>query len=269
MDTKELEKKWHDDYYQRRGTSEYPSTLEEFREQFVRVHLTPFHSGGWSWWADIRVELMGGIGDLSGKRVLDYGCGCGELGVYLTSLGAEVYGFDLSAEGVKIARQTAARYHLRASFEPMDAESLGYHDNTFDFVVGFGVLHHVIKYRNASTELHRVLTPGGLAVFAETLWDNPFINFARRFTTEEDDAGDAKLTHASIREFAGCFSHFEVKERHFLYMLKRLSRVPIRDLSRPLRSRPIWKAVKRLDELLLRIPPLRSWCGEVIITLRK
>jgi len=269
MDIKELEKKWHDDYYQRRGTSENPPTFEEFREQFMRVHLTPFHLGGWSWWSDVRDELMEEIGDVSGKRVLDYGCGSGELGIYLTSLGGEVYGFDLSAEGVKAARQAAASYRLRASFEAMDAESLGYRDNSFDLVVGFGVLHHVIKYRNASSELHRVLAPGGLAVFAETLWDNPFINFVRRFTKVEDDAGDAKLTHASIREFARSFSHLEVKKRHFFYMLKRFSTLPVRDLSRPLQPRPMWRAVKRMDEILLKISPLQNWCGEAIVSFRK
>jgi 2-polyprenyl-3-methyl-5-hydroxy-6-metoxy-1,4-benzoquinol methylase len=114
-------------------------------------------------------------GDVNDLSVLDYGCGSGQLGIYLAMLGAEVSGFDLSPLGIDIAIWAASRYGLSCSFKAMDAEKLEYPDPCFDPVVGFGVLHHVIKHRQSAYHLARVLRPGDRAVFHETLWDNPVI----------------------------------------------------------------------------------------------
>ena len=121
----------------------------------------------------------------------------------------------------------------------MDAEELRYADNSFDLAVGFGVLHHVIKYPRAGSQLSRVLSPGGRAVFHETLWDNPLINLARRFTGEHADAGDAHLTDKNIREFFRDFGQVRLEKRHLLYMLKRLAKLPPPDLNAPPRPAPI------------------------------
>ena len=65
-----------------------------FASFFVHHHLTPFCDGGGSWWTDARREMVDAIGDVRGKRVLDYACGFGMLGVYLSSSGADVCGFE-------------------------------------------------------------------------------------------------------------------------------------------------------------------------------
>jgi 2-polyprenyl-3-methyl-5-hydroxy-6-metoxy-1,4-benzoquinol methylase len=265
---KEAEREWHDVYYKTHALEAYPETPEEFMRQFQRVELTPFCEGGWSWWADPRKEALETVGDVRGLRVLDYGCGFGRLGMYLALCGAQVWGFDLSGEAVITANQVARRYGLSAQFEQMDAEDLRYADRSFDLVIGFGVLHHVIKYPRAGSQLFRVLAPGGRAVFHETLWDNPLINFARRFTSEHADAGDAHLTDKYIREFCRDFSQVRLEKRHLLYMLKRLAKLPYSELGAPINPRPFWRAVKLLDTQILRFPPLRRYCGEVIIYLR-
>ena len=269
IDQKRSEMEWHDNFYSQLGISEYPKDRDAFLRYFERVHLVPYEEGGWSWWGDIRKEIMAEVGNPTGKRVLDYGCGSGSLGMYLALLGANVIGFDLSSEGIKIAQRAAIQYQVSARFDQMDAENLTYPDESFDLIIGFGVLHHVIKYSGASEHLRRILAPGGMAIFAETLWDNPAINICRRFTVTDDDAGDAKLTEASIQRFALGFPKVELRKRHLLYLLKRLSGLPIRDVSRPLKPRPLWQFIHRFDELILRIPGLRSMCGEVIVILRK
>ena len=246
----------------------YPETREEFITLFKRVELTPFCDGGWSWWADPRKEALDMVGDVSGLRILDYGCGFGRLGNYLALCGAQVRGFDLSKMAIETANQAARRYRLSAQFEQMDAEDLRYPDASFDLVIGFGVLHHVVKYPRAGSRLQRVLAPGGRAVFHETLWDNPLINFARWFTGEHADAGDAHLTDRNIREFCGEFSQVRLEKRHLLYMLKRLAKPPRLDLGMPVTPRPFWRLVKLLDTQILRFPQLRRYCGEVIIYLR-
>jgi len=163
----------------------------------------------------------------------------------------------------------ARRYGLSAQFDQADAEDLPYPDDTFDLVIGFGVIHHVIKYQRASSQLKRILRPGGKAIFIETLWDNPAINLVRRFTTEDEEAGDAHLTQANIREFARGFTECRLEKRHLLYMLKRLAKVPERNMADSIKPRPFWLVVKRLDDLLLSFRPLRQYCGEVTIYLQK
>jgi len=268
-DAKDAEREWHDAFYRTRARADYPEAVTEFQEKFKRVEITPFCEGGWSWWADPRKEVLQSLGDISARRILDYGCGSGALGMYLSLCGAQVWGFDLSGEAIAVANKVASQYQVSAKFEQADAEDLHYADNFFDLVIGFGVLHHVVKYPRARSELRRVMKPGAQAVFSESLWDNPVINLARRFTTEDEEAGDTPLTEANIRQFAQDFSECRLEKRHLLYMSKRLTKLPERNLANPVRRRPFWMFVKSLDRILLRFPPLRRYCGEVIISLTK
>jgi 2-polyprenyl-3-methyl-5-hydroxy-6-metoxy-1,4-benzoquinol methylase len=266
---REAERQWHDAYYRSHENVAYPQTAEEFRKIFTRIELTPFCEGGWNWWADPRKEAMDAVGDVRGLRVLDYGCGFGKLGMHLALCGAQVWGFDFSREATDIATTVAKRYGLSAQFEQMDAEELTYPENFFDLVIGFGVLHHVVKYPRAGPHLYRVLKPGGKAVFHETLWDNPLINLARRFTSEEAEAGDAHLQERNIRDFCREFRQVTLEKRHLFYMLKRLAKVPQQSLEAPLKPRPFWRLVKSVDNQILRFRPLRRYCGEVIVFLKK
>ena len=267
--TRDAEHAWHDKLYGAHAATAYPASAQEFRRLFINQHLTPFCDGGWSWWADAQREMIDELGDLRGRRVLDYGCGFGNLGIYLSLCGADVWGFDISHPAIETANRAALRYGLSAQFAQMDAASLTYRNESFDLVVGFGVLHHVIKYPGSARELYRVLKPGGAGVFEETLWDNPFINFARRFTTVDSDAGDAALTERELRSFGSDFRKIRLEKRHLLYMLKRLAPLPIHDPAAVVQARPFWRAVKTLDRQLLRLGALQRFCGEVIVFLQK
>lgn len=266
---KEAERAWHDQEYSAHADSAYPNTVQEFLRVYLHQHLTPFSDGGWSWWADARQEMLQAVGDVRGLRVLDYGCGYGLLGMYLSLHGADVWGFDLSEAAVATARGAASRYGSGAQFCQMDAARLDYPDGFFDIAVGFGVLHHVMKYPQTGQELHRVLKPGAVAYFHETLWDNPVINLARRFTSVDPEAGDAHLTDAAIRAFARDFREVTLKKRHLLYMLKRLAPLPAGTPWDNPTPRPFWGGLKRFDDQLSRFRPLQRFCGEVIVELQK
>jgi 2-polyprenyl-3-methyl-5-hydroxy-6-metoxy-1,4-benzoquinol methylase len=266
--TKLAEQAWHDGWYEKNARKEFPDDPAEFREYFYRVQLLPLCDGGWAYWGDARTDMMRLIGDPRGLKVLDYGCGSGQLGIYLAMQGALVSGFDLSVKAVEIANWAARKYGLDCAFRQLDAEHLDYSDNSFDLVVGFGVLHHVVKYPASAVQLARVTRPGGRAIFHETLWDNPLINFARRWTLENPDAGDAHLTDALIRSFGSQFTSVHVYKQNLIYMLKRFSRLPQRDLSNPLVPRPFWKAVKKLDRALISAG-LSKFCGEAIVVYSK
>jgi 2-polyprenyl-3-methyl-5-hydroxy-6-metoxy-1,4-benzoquinol methylase len=266
---KHAEREWHDTHYDIHAAFAYPESLDDFVDIFVKGQISRFCDGGRSWWGDARREVIDTTGDVQGLRVLDYGCGYGNLGLFLSRNGAQVWGFDLSQPAIETANKAARQYGLPAEFAQMDAAALTYPDDFFDLVVGFGVLHHVVKYPQADVHLLRVLKPGGKAVFHETLWDNPLINFVRRFTSEHSDAGDVPLTEREIFRFCRKFSHVQLEKRHLLYMCKRLGKLPRINWHEELTPRPLWKAVKALDQQILRIKPLRRYCGEVIVYLQK
>jgi len=91
------------------------------------------------------------------RRVLDIGCGEGQVARGVAGLGAEVVGFDPAMSQVREARTRASgpRY-ARAR-----AEALPCRSGSFDAVVVCGVLEHVDAFEHAIREVARVLERGG------------------------------------------------------------------------------------------------------------
>lgn len=105
--------------------------------------------------------------DLSGKRVLVVGSGFGYDAIRLTHLGAEVYGFDLSAEALDIAKTRAKLDSASAiEFRELPAERTDYEDGMFDAILAVGILHHV-DIPATMQELQRVAKPGALFLGTE------------------------------------------------------------------------------------------------------
>ncbi len=113
--------------------------------------------------ADGRVRaILSRLGDLSGKRVLDAGCGKGRYAGILKRRfpTARVTGLDISAEmlgcvppGIETVQQSI----LDIPFE----------NGSFDAVVCIEALEHVVHVEQAVGELARVLRPGGILVLID------------------------------------------------------------------------------------------------------
>ena len=107
------------------------------------------------------------VAELHPKRILDVGCGLGELGErFAKELGAEVCAIDISPRMVELARSRGVDAQLG------DAENLPYPDASFDCVFAGWVLYHVPDLSRAVAECARVLTPGGGLVAASVCDDN-------------------------------------------------------------------------------------------------
>lgn len=116
-----------------------------------------------------KLVAMGGRAD--GKRCLEVGCGRGfGVELVLRHFGArEVDAFDLDPDMVELARARLApegdRVRLwQGSVTEITAENASY-DAAFDF----GIIHHVPDWRDALSEIHRVLRPGGRLYMEEVL----------------------------------------------------------------------------------------------------
>lgn len=123
------------------------------------------------------------LGDTSGARILEYGCGTDQNGLELARDGATVEAIDISPVAVDQVNQAAADTGLADSFHAsvMNAEVLTFDDGAFDLVIGTGILHH-LELEAAYSEIARVLSTDGHAVFFEPLGHNPAINLYRRLT---------------------------------------------------------------------------------------
>jgi ubiquinone/menaquinone biosynthesis C-methylase UbiE len=111
-----------------------------------------------------RPEMLRLAGEVSGRRILDAGCGSGPLSAALQAQGAVVTGLDLSAAMIDLARQRLgedADLHVADLGAP-----LPFADAEFDDVVASLVLHYLEDWGGPLSELRRVLQPGGRLIMS-------------------------------------------------------------------------------------------------------
>ena len=111
-----------------------------------------------------RPAMLRMLDDVTGLRVLDIGCGAGQLTSALIDRGATVIGIDVSPRMIDIARR---RLGDAAVFDVADlTEPLGFESGSFDLVVASLVMHYIEDWVPVLREIRRVLTPTGALVFS-------------------------------------------------------------------------------------------------------
>jgi len=100
------------------------------------------------------------LGDLSGLRVLEIGCGRGEFTRLLAERGAVVTGMDVSEYAVSRAAALVAEFP-DADTRTGDICDIDFPDGTFDLVVSLETIEHSPSVPKAVSELVRVTRPGG------------------------------------------------------------------------------------------------------------
>ena len=106
------------------------------------------------------------VGDLSGRKVLDAGCGEGRNTRLLARAGAQVVGVDISPKMLSHARLQEEQEPLGIRYEEVSFSDLGpFGDDSFDAVVSFMALMDGTDYEGALSEFFRVMRPGGVLAF--------------------------------------------------------------------------------------------------------
>ncbi|MDJ0361119.1 class I SAM-dependent methyltransferase [Rhodococcus sp. H29-C3] len=132
------------------------------------------------------------LGEISGKRILEVGCGSAPCARWLAAHGAHAVGLDISAGMLARGLDAMAAGGTTVPLIQASAESLPFADESFDIACSaFGAVPFVADSANVMAEVARILAPGGIWVFA--------VNHPMRWIFP-DDPGEAGLT-ASIPYF--------------------------------------------------------------------
>jgi SAM-dependent methyltransferase len=201
------------------------------------------------------------LGDVRNKRVLDLGCGHGMASIVLARRGAVVTGCDLSLGYVREGNTRAEANRALARFVVCNGERLPFANGSFERIWGNAILHH-LDLRRAAAEIHRVLAPGGIAVFCEPWGGNRWLNWARQglpYPEKRRTADEAPLGQTDLDILRSVFPLLHVRGFQLLSMLSRVVRQPA-----------LVSGLSWCDDLMLkRWPTWQRYCRYVVITFCK
>lgn len=141
--------------------------------------------------------VLATIGPVAGLRIIDVGCGEGQMSRALAALGADVVGYDPFIEETEPTAHGAGKFRLvRAA-----ADAIPEPDQSADLVLFIFSLHHVpgAKLAGALAEARRVLRPSGRLYVAEPLPQGPHQYIMELF---HDETAVRKSAAEALKQFA-------------------------------------------------------------------
>ncbi len=100
-----------------------------------------------------------------GARVIEIGCGTGQMSLYLARADRVIVGVDIARAPLMLASAAARRFGVYdVRFIETDLRHPCFKDGTFDVVISSGVIHHTPEPRASFTRLVQLARPGGFIV---------------------------------------------------------------------------------------------------------
>ena len=107
------------------------------------------------------LEILAGWKIPPGSRMLDVGCGAGQITIPAARAGVQATGVDIATNSLEQARARAAAERLEVRFDEGDAEALPYPEGSFDAVVSLVGAMFAPRPERVAAELVRVCRSGG------------------------------------------------------------------------------------------------------------
>ena len=121
----------------------------------------------------LRLEYIDSIAGLSGKKVLDVGCGGGILSESMATKGAEVTGIDMGETNLSVAKLHLLESGVKVDYRQIPVEQLAEEQaGQFDIVTCMEMLEHVPDPASIISACSKLVKPDG-HVFFSTLNRNP------------------------------------------------------------------------------------------------
>jgi ArsR family transcriptional regulator len=194
--------KWHarDRRHLQKTLLERSESSRDFFNRQAAVQNLP--SPGQTWQA----LAHGLMGLLSGRRVLDLGCGSGRLARRFAAAGNLVTAVDNSEEQIRLAKADAAGPN--PDFILASMEATGLPPDSFDVALLSQSLHHAADPAGVIREAHRLLAPGGRLVILDLLaheedwlrgkFGDFWLGFAEHDLRSWTEAAGFRITHFEI-----------------------------------------------------------------------
>jgi SAM-dependent methyltransferase len=119
-----------------------------------------------------------------GLRVLDIGCGTGDLALAMAERGADVTGIDIDAARIRQAKEKVRGKRLSGMIRLFHADFLSYHtDERFDRIISLEAFEHIRQPDLFLPKMAELLSPQGkILSFFGPLWRSPYGAHMRGFT---------------------------------------------------------------------------------------
>ncbi|WP_330654527.1 class I SAM-dependent methyltransferase [Intestinibacter bartlettii] len=135
-------------------------------------------------------EIIDRVRNLEGDKILDLGCGNGNIiNLLKKERKADYYGLDISENMIEEAKKKCGE---DVKFTVGDSENLPYQDGQFDIIICNASFHHYTKPEVAVKEIKRVLKSGGTLILGDPTVPELVRGFFNKMLPYTD-SGDFKI----------------------------------------------------------------------------
>lgn len=154
-----------------------------------------------NWIRKMQMRVINLVKIKNKSRILDAGCGTGNLLVLLESYDARLYGIDISKEMLRIARNKLHKTKLKL----VSVEKLNFKNKFFNYIFSIDAFHHYSNKEKAMENFYRVLKRNGKLVIVD-------INFGKCLNTifQKLEPGNNGIN--SKREMKNIFKQYNFRE---------------------------------------------------------
>jgi SAM-dependent methyltransferase len=218
------------------------------------------------------------IGNIKRKKILDIGCGLGEVSVYFATKGANVTSVDLSQGMLRFSKKLAKINNTKINTHLASAENFKLPlSKKFDVIYAGNCLHHA-NITKSIKEIKKHLKPKGIFISWDPIAYNPLINMYRKIAFKVRTEDEHPLKLKDINYIKKNFKNSKTKYFWlstliifiWMYFFERRNPNKERYWKSVIYESDKWRLIYYplyiVDKILLAvIPPLKLLCWNVVI----